>query len=184
MINLCFQQCPYSNCSFYVGYNHSNLQQPTSGNIKCNTFTLEHICLVVYIHIMLNLECCTREPSRSLTVLIVFSLYHIFKIQFLGLSVMASGLFLNKWRPTTVRQRLEDPPSLTEFHLSISKSSSKDSLLNTLNLGVLLSIQIVPRDKALCVDLGGKVRAIITPHSPGQPKVYSPRNAYMLVKSK
>ena len=90
---------------------------------------------------------------------------------------------LEQWRPTLLRQRLEDSPSLTELHLSISKSSSKDSLLNTLNLGVLLSIQIVPRDKALCVDLGGKVRAIITPHSPGQPKVYSPRNAYMLVKS-
>ena len=57
-------------------------------------------------------------------------------------------------------------------------------LLKVLIFGAILSIQIVPRDKALCVDLGGKVRAIITPHSPGQPKVYSPRNAYMLVKSK
>ena len=43
---------------------------------------------------------------------------------------------LEEWRPTTVRQRLEDSPSLTELHLSISKSSSKDSLLNTLNVGV------------------------------------------------
>src|SRR4029434_7712160 len=87
-----------------------------------------------------------------------------------GLSVMASGLFLEQWRPTTVRQRLEDSPSLTDLDRSISKSASKDSLINTLNLGVLPSIQIVPRDKALCVDLGGRVRAIITPHSPGHPK--------------
>ena len=74
--------------------------------------------------------------------------------------------------------------STHSFTSDSSKSSSKDSLLNTLSLVVLPSIQIGPRDKALCVDLGGKVRAIITPHSPGQPKVYSPRNAYMLVKSK
>ena len=84
-----------------------------------------------------------------------------------------------------MRQRLEDPPSLTEFHLSISKSSSKDSLLNTLNLGLLPSIQIgKARDKALCVDLGGKVRAMshLTPLV--KTKYIYPGNAYMLVESK
>ena len=123
---------------------------------------------------------CLQIKPVILRILIVISFILDIGNSVFGLSVMASGLFLEQWRPTTVRQRLEDSPSLTELHLSISKSSSKDSLLNTLNLGVLASIQIGPRDRALCVDLG----AIITPHSPGHPKVYSPRNAYMLVKSK
>src|SRR4029434_8480688 len=59
-------------------------------------------------------------------LLIGYHLYHILKIQ--------SGFrfILEEWRPTTVRQRLEDPSSLTGLHLSISDYPLRDSLLNTL----------------------------------------------------
>ena len=109
--------------------------------------------------------------------LMVFRFIPYIEDSVLGLSVMASGLFLyNGGRPLWDRDLKIHPPS--------QSSTSAYLNLHPRNLGVLPSIQIGPRDEALCVDLGGKVRAIITPHSSGQPKVYSPRNAYMLVKSK
>src|SRR4029434_5974324 len=50
----------------------------------------------------------------------------------LGLISQDSGFNLEEWRPTIVRQRLEDPSSLTGLHLSIADYPLRDSLLNTL----------------------------------------------------
>ena len=72
----------------------------------------------------------------------------------------------------------EDPSSLTELHLSISDYPLRDSLLNTLTLrGVTVYSNGPWVQGSLSRPGGGRWESNITPHSPGQPKVYSPRTS-------
>ena len=113
---------------------------------------------------------------------IIYTIYWRFSLRF---DQSGFRFILEEWRPTTVRQRLSDPSSLTGLHLSISDYSLRNSLLNTLiSKGCYRLFKWAMHAGFFVSTWGGRWESNITPHSPGQPKVYSPRKVYMLVKSK
>src|SRR4029434_2987992 len=72
--------------------------------------------------------------SRWDLQLMVISFIPYIEDSVLGLISQDSGLFLKNGGRPFMRQRLSDPSSLTELHLSISDYPLRDSLLNTLYL--------------------------------------------------
>ena len=94
----------------------------------------------------------------------------------LGLISQDSGLFLKNGGRPFVRQRLSDPSSLTELHLSISDYPLRDSLLNTLTSKGCYRLFKWAMHAGFFVSTWGGGETNVAPHSPGQNQVYSPWN--------
>src|SRR4029434_10777486 len=92
---------------------------------------------------------------------------------------MDPGLFLNNGWPHIVETEAEVPHILTAFHLSLSDYPFRDSLLNTLILRGLRGVAVYSymqwSQGPLSRPGGGGGESNVTPHSPGQNQVYSPR---------
>src|SRR4029434_5560655 len=98
---------------------------------------------------------------------------------------MDKGLFLNNGWPHMVETEAEVPHILTAFRLSLSDFPFRDSLVNTLILRGVTVYSNRPWRQGPLSRPGGEGESNVTPHSPGQPKVYSPRKVHSwLVKSK
>src|SRR4029434_4866896 len=83
---------------------------------------------------------------------------------------------LEEWRPTTVRQRLEDPPSLSEFHLSISELFLQRQSIKYTDIKACYRQFNWAMLAGFFVSTWGGGETNVAPHSPGQNQVYSPWN--------
>ena len=84
----------------------------------------------------------------------------------LGLISQDSGLFLKNGGRPFVRQRLSDPSSLKELHLSISDNSLRNSLLNTLYLRGVTVYSNGPCMQGSLSRPGGGGETDVAPHLP------------------
>ena len=94
----------------------------------------------------------------------------------LGLISQDSGLFLKNGGRPFVRQRLSDPSSLTELHLSISDLFLGEQSVKYTDIKGCYRLFKWAMHAGFFVSTWGGGETNVAPHSPGQNQVYSPWN--------
>ena len=94
----------------------------------------------------------------------------------LGLISQDPGLFLKNGGRPLVRQRLSDPSSLTELHLSISDLFLGEQSVKYTDIKGCYRLFKWAMHAGFFVSTWGGGETNVAPHSPGQNQVYSPWN--------